>query len=187
MLPANRSQLARNTVVAALVGSACGALAGVWSVYRMPSVRTPVAQPQMTTEVISSTSSSSPPRKKAAEPIPVHVEAQPASASPAAVPASSLPARALNAPVAASALAAVNAQQVLERARALAQRADVKALVELRDAVVLRAAERGEENSAATKQQLDELDRDLAQARALRLKIDAMTFRKSASAPNPDR
>jgi hypothetical protein len=52
---------------------------------------------------------------------------------------------------------------------------------------VLRAAERGEENSAATKQQLDELDRDLAQARALRLKIDAVTFRKSASTPNPDR
>ena len=117
MLLANRSQLARNTVVAALVGSACGALAGVWSVYRMPSVRAPVVQPQMTTEVISSSSSSSPPRKKAAEPIPVRVEAQPASASPAAVPASSLPARALNAPVAASALPAVNAQQVLERAR----------------------------------------------------------------------
>jgi len=185
MLPANRSQLARNALIAALVGSACGALAGVWSVYRLPSVRTPVVQAQMTTEVISSSSSSPSPRVTTAEPVPVRGEAQPASASPPPVSVSTLPAPALDAPVAAS--AAVDAPDGLERARALAQRPDVKALVALRDAVVLKAAERGKVDSAATKRQLEEIDRYLAQARVLRLKIDAMTFRKSASAPNPDR
>ena len=65
----------------------------------------------------------------------------------------------------------------MARARALAQRPDVKALVALRESVVRRAAERGETGSAASKQQLDELDRYLEEARRLRLKLDAEEFR----------
>jgi hypothetical protein len=92
------------------------------------------------------------------------------------------PARALKPPVAPppSAAVAADAHDMMERARVLAQRPDVKALVALRESVIVRAAERGEQDSAETKQQLDELDRYLAEARALRLKIDALEFRKSA-------
>jgi len=183
----NRSRFIRNGVIAAIVGSTCGALAGVWSVHRLPTVRTPVAQVPATTAVVAS--SSTPPRAKAINEVPVRRDEYPAAT--AAVPVSSPPARAidapaaavpprpLNAPAAAShAATAADPLDVLERARALAQRPDVKALVALREGVARRAAERGEKDSAVTKQQIDELDRYLAEARALRLKIDALEFRK---------
>jgi glucose/arabinose dehydrogenase len=73
------------------------------------------------------------------------------------------------------------ADDVLERARALAQRPDVKALITLRENVVLRATARGEQDSPAAKAQLDALDRYLDEARMLRLKIDAAEFQKSGS------
>jgi len=173
----NRSVLVRNAAIAAVVGSTCGALAGVWSVSRRPAIRTPVAAVQTPTAVVASPST--PPRVKAAEPVSVRREAQPAA--PAAVPLAAPPPRALKAAVAApTAAASADPNDMLKRARALAQRPDVKALVALRESVVLRASDRGEKDSATTKQQLDELDRYLAEARALRLKIDALEFRKSA-------
>jgi hypothetical protein len=174
----------RKAVIAAIVGSTCGALGGAWSVYRLPAIRTPVAPVPTPTAVIASSSTS--PSVKGAKEVFVQREARPAVTAP--VPVSAPPARARTAPVAASnAALAADAQDVLERARALAQRPDVKALVALRENIVLRAAERGEKDSTATKQQLDELDRYLVEARALRLKIDALAFRKSASEPYPHR
>ena len=172
----NRLFLVRNAVIAAIVGSTCGALAGAWSVYRLPAIRTRVAPVPTPTAVIASSPTS--PRVKGAEEVSVQRAARPAATAP--VPVSVPPARARKAPVAASnTTVAADAQDVLERARALAQRPDVKALVALRENIVLRAAERGEKDSAATKQQLDDLDRYLAEARALRLKIDALAFQKS--------
>jgi hypothetical protein len=70
---------------------------------------------------------------------------------------------------------------VLQRARTLAQRPDVTALMALRDDVVLRAKERGIAGSSSVKGELDELDRRLTEARTLQLKLDAEEFRKADS------
>jgi len=72
-------------------------------------------------------------------------------------------------------------RDVLPRARALAQRPDVRALLELREGIVRRAAERGETESASTKDQLDDLDRYLTEARTLQLKLDAQALRASTA------
>jgi hypothetical protein len=55
----------------------------------------------------------------------------------------------------------------------------VKALVALRETTAQRAAERGESASAERNPVLAELDRDLAAARVLRLKLDADEFRNA--------
>jgi hypothetical protein len=70
---------------------------------------------------------------------------------------------------------------VLQRARTLAQRPDVTALMALRDDVVRRATVRGIAGSSAVKGQLDELDLRLNEARTLQLKLDAEEFRKADS------
>jgi hypothetical protein len=168
-----------NSVIAAIVGGTCGALAGVWSVYRLPAVGPPVAQAPTTTAVVAS--SPSPPRVTAAEDV-HEARAEPPAAT-TAVRAAARPAPARTPSVAAPDVAA--AGDVLGRARALAHRPDVTALIALRENFALSAAKRGEKDSAATKQQLEELDRYLAEARELRLKIDALEFRKSASEPAP--
>jgi len=66
----------------------------------------------------------------------------------------------------------------VERARALAARPDVSALVALRDDISRRAEERGEQESPATQQLLHEVDRYLAEARLRRLKLDGEALRK---------
>jgi hypothetical protein len=73
----------------------------------------------------------------------------------------------------------------VERARVLAQRPDVRGVVAVREEVLRRAEEAGEQEAPATKRQLDEIDRYLAQARVLRLKLDAAEFRKGAGDPVP--
>jgi hypothetical protein len=70
---------------------------------------------------------------------------------------------------------------VLERARTLARRPDVTALMALREDVVLRARERGIAGSSSVKSELNELDRRLTEARTLQLKLDAEEFRKADS------
>jgi hypothetical protein len=72
---------------------------------------------------------------------------------------------------------------VLERARTLARRPDVTALMALREDVVLRAKERGIAGSSSVKSELNELDRRLTEARTLQLKLDAEEFRKADSKP----
>jgi hypothetical protein len=74
-------------------------------------------------------------------------------------------------------------EHVLLRARTLAQRPDVTALMALRDEVVRRATERGIAGSSSVKGELDELDRRLNEARTLQLKLDAEEFRKADSKP----
>ena len=69
--------------------------------------------------------------------------------------------------------------QVLQRARSLASRPDVTALIALRDDVARRATERGIAASSSVKAELDELDLRLNEARLLRLKLDAEEFRKA--------
>ena len=73
--------------------------------------------------------------------------------------------------------------QVLQRARTLARRPDVTALMALRDDVVRRATERGIAGASSTKGELDEIDLRLNEARMLQLKLDAEELRKAASKP----
>jgi len=72
--------------------------------------------------------------------------------------------------------------QVLQRARTLARRPDVTALLALRDDVVRRATEHGLAGSSSVKDELDELDLRLNEARMLRLKLDAEELRKVSDA-----
>jgi hypothetical protein len=72
---------------------------------------------------------------------------------------------------------------VLQRARTLASRPDVTALMALREDVVRRATERGIAGSSSVKGELDELDLRLNEARTLQLKLDAEEFRKADSKP----
>jgi hypothetical protein len=76
-------------------------------------------------------------------------------------------------------------RDAVQRARVLAQRPDVRGVVALREEVLRRAEEAGEKESPKTKGQLDEIDRYLAEARVLRLKLDAAEFRKGAADPVP--
>ena len=75
--------------------------------------------------------------------------------------------------------AELDGQDVRLRARTLAARPDVKALVALRESVVRRAEERGETEAEASKQLLDDLDRYLEGARELRLKLDAEELQRA--------
>src|SRR5262245_16023626 len=170
----------RHVVLAALVGSTCGAAAGLWSVGQRskvaPVVQTPASGGVTGTPSISQDQKSASgstmrpdPQAVASTVQTIPPAAKPAAAEPSAThPSGSVPS---------SPSTGVDNQDVMARARSLAQRPDVKALVALRESVVRRAAERGETGSASSKQQLDELDRYLEEARLLRLKLDAQEFR----------
>jgi hypothetical protein len=80
-----------------------------------------------------------------------------------------------------------DSRDAVQRARVLAKRPDVKGLVALREEVLRLAEEAGEQESPATKGQLDEIDRYLTEARVLRLKLDAAEFRKGAADGIPPR
>jgi len=71
-------------------------------------------------------------------------------------------------------------EDLLQRAWSLAGRPDVKALVELRESVVQRTEERGEKESPETKRLLDEIDRYIAEARSLQLKLDALELKNTS-------
>jgi hypothetical protein len=151
----SRTRLIRNAVIAAIVGATCGAAVGLWSIRSWPPQVTAAVQ----TPPVSAVVASSP--------------AKPASDHDATVPI--LPKAQATPPQ--PPLKAGDDLSVLQRARALAQRPDVRALLELRESIVRRAAEGGETESAATRGQLDDLDRSLAEARTLQLKLDAGTPR----------
>jgi hypothetical protein len=115
----------------------------------------------------------------AGQPVPV-----PTKDVAAAMPAGISPVK----PAAAGALSeGDDDEHVKQRARSLAQRPDVNALLALRNGVSRRAEERGEKESAATKRLLDELDRYLTDARQLRLKLDREEFQKSTATPTRPR
>jgi hypothetical protein len=167
MFHLSRSPVVRNVVAAAVVGTAGGALAGLWSVRHERSKVAPV-QTSMKTAVVGSSSTS--PDQSATVPGAPKTPAASASGAPSTTAAAVAPTQPRPAD-----------EDLLQRARSLARRPDVKALVELRESLVQRAEERGEKESPETKRLLDEVDRYLAEARALRLKLDALEF-KNASA-----
>src|SRR5580765_2988430 len=125
--------VASRAIIAALVGIAAGAIAGVWS------LRQPAA---------SVTVSASPVAAPAATTLVTATEAARARSNPVPPPAD-------------------DDVQVVQRARALARRPDVTALMALRDDVVRRAAERGIADSSSIKSELDEIDLRLNEARLL--------------------
>jgi len=189
--------MVRHAAIAAIVGAASGVSAGLWSVHHTTPKVTPVAHTTVT-PVVARTSP--PPAAPSPATVPAKIVRSnpervvpPAASHPVATKgvAASAPAHApaTSGAIAAPPFRAAREEIVdpLQRARALAQRPDVKALVALRDSFVRRAEERGEAESEASKQQLEELDRYLAEARALRLKLDAEEFRKASADLNKPR
>jgi hypothetical protein len=204
----NRSLVVRHAAIAAVLGAIVGTSAGLWSVRHAPLKATPVmpvtsvtrvtpaaAVPHATGTPVIARPSAAPP---AADSSAAVARSRPAPGVPPAPshPVSTKSVVASASPTATNTAAAVASQSrpvrteivdPLGRARALAQRPDVKGLVALREGFIRRAEARGDANSAETKQQLEELDRYLAEARALRLKLDAEEFRKSSADLNKPR
>jgi hypothetical protein len=72
----------------------------------------------------------------------------------------------------------VESGDAVRRARELAQRPDVTALVALRAAVLRLAEEARRKDDPAIVRQIEAIDRYLSEARALRLRLDAAAIRK---------
>ena len=157
----------RNAVIAAIVGAACGAAAGLWSIHSWPPhVTAAVPTPRERAAVASLPAKPASLDQDKSVPIPPNTQAAPPQPPPPT-------------------LTAGDGRNVLQHARALAQRPDVRALLELREGIARLAAERGETESRATKGQLDQLDRYLTEARTLRLKLDRQALRASSAAASP--
>jgi hypothetical protein len=77
-------------------------------------------------------------------------------------------------------------QKLVQRARTLAEVPDVYALVALRESIIRGATERGEQESPPTQELIREVERYLAAARELRLKLDGEALRRD-EATNPVR
>jgi hypothetical protein len=177
-----RSHLIRNATIAALVGSTAGAIAGLWSVRdRADSV----AVSTTATGGNVAASPASPPtgaatgqsgqdpaaREGLSNSIAVATRGVVPSTTP---PASVRPGSTQN-----------DSQKVVQRARALAEVPDVYGLVTLREGISRRAADRGELESPATQELIRELDRYLADARRLRLKLDGEALRRDQTVKPP--
>jgi hypothetical protein len=162
----SRSRFIRNAVIAAIVGATCGAAAGLWSIHSWPPhVTAAVPAPRERVAVTSLPAKPASLNQDKSVPIPPNTQATPPQPPPT--------------------LTAGDGRNVLQQARALAQRPDVRALLELREGIARLAAERGETESRATKGQLDQLDRYLTEARTLRLKLDRQALRASSAAASP--
>jgi hypothetical protein len=144
----------RKALIAVVVGATCGAAAAYWS--------RPADNRHRLPTVVSAT-------------IPLAAPARPTGRPPAAPAA--LPPALQQRRIEPVTRAADETADPVQRARLLAQRPDVKGLVALREQMVRRAEEAGERESPATKVRLDQIDRYLAEARVLRLKLDAAEFR----------
>jgi hypothetical protein len=142
----------KKSLIAALIGSSCGAAAGYWT---SPAARAAIEAPAKV-EV---------PDVRAGV-MPVDVSA-PARSDQVSSPPISRP----GAPDVASG-------DALRRARELAQRPDVTALVALREAVLRRAEEAGRKDDPAIAREILAIDQYLLEARALRLRLDAAAIRK---------
>jgi hypothetical protein len=177
-------------MIAAIVGSIGGAAAGLWSVRRRTPTSAPAAQKPAASVVAGSPSASPAANAPSATLEPRVTQSVDAAVQPVPVPTKDV-AGAMPAEISPAKPAAVGSlsdgdddEHVLQRARALAQRPDVNALLALRDGASRRAAERGEKESAATRRLLDDLDRYLTEARQLRLKLDRDEFQKTIPTPN---
>jgi hypothetical protein len=145
----------KKSLMAALIGSSCGAAAGYWTSPARAAIEAPakVEVPDVRAGVM-----------------PVDVSA-PARSNQVSSPPISRP----GAPDVAS-------DDALRRARELAQRPDVTALVALREAVLRRAEEAGrKEDDPAIVREIQAIDQYLLDARALRLRLDAAAIRKGPS------
>jgi len=181
MRAASRAGVVPKAVIAAIVGSIAGGTAGVWSL-RHPTASVHVAEPIRATSPVATQPATTTPAPDiaaaSATPTPGRVAPTPQPIR-AGTNAAASPPKDAAAPVAPPETA--DEAHLSERARALARRPDVTALLALRDEVVRRAAERGTANSPPVKSVLDELDQRLNEARTLQLKLDAEEFRKADS------
>jgi hypothetical protein len=143
----------KKSLMAALIGSSCGAAAGYWAAPARAGIEAPA-----TVEVPDA-----------------HAGVAPAdvSASAQSVPPGKPP---TNGPGALD----VESGDAVRRAKELAQRPDVTALVSLREAVLSRAEAAGRKDDPATMREIEAIDRYLFEARALRLRLDAAAIRKGA-------
>jgi hypothetical protein len=179
----SRPHLIRNATIAALVGSTAGAAAGLWSVRDRT---TSVAVSPMSTGRNVAASSASPPTEAANSELGRDLTARDGLSNPIAVATKGVVPSAPPAAVVRSGSAQHDSQNVVQRARALAEVPDVSALVALRESISRRADERGEQESPATQELIREIDRYLADARRLRLKLDGEALRRDQAA-NPPR
>jgi hypothetical protein len=184
MSAANRTGLIRNAAIAAIVGSTVGGTIGLWSL-RHPAV----------TATTVTTAAPEAPNRPAVDVAAGSPQPHSQSLAPAAPltewrtpPVARLvqdPATATTSESAAtrspSAGTTADAAHVLERARALARRPDVAALIALREGVADQAAERGLAGSPSIKSELEELDQRLSEARTLQLQLDAEALRNADS------
>lgn len=179
----SRSHLIRNATIAVLVGSTAGAAAGVWSVRgRTASV---AVSPRSTGGDVAA-SSASPPTDAGSGELGRDLTARDGLASSVAVATKGVGQSTAPAAAARSGSAQNDSEKVVQRARAFAEVPDVYALVALRESVSRRADERGEPESPATQDLIREIDRYLAEARKLRLKLDGEALRRGQAA-NPPR
>jgi len=186
----------RDAVVAIVVGTGIGTTAALWMPREQAARSSPAvaAAPAEAPSTRAVTGTAGVQGKTAADTsrigIPaVHVEDRdagaPRTAAVAAAAAVPPPSATVAEPQVASARASAprvaDAEIDFNAARTLAQRADVMALIAMRERVAARAQEPGAQQSAAAiKQQLEQLDRYLADARARRLLLDAQEFRKAS-------
>ena len=139
------------TLLAALIGSSCGAAAGYWT---------------------------APARAAFEVPATVEVPGVRAGVAPVDVSAPARSNQVSDPPISRPGAPDVASGDALRRARELAQRPDVTALVALREAVLRRAEEAGRKDDPAIVREIQAIDRYLFEARALRLRLDAAAIRK---------
>ena len=141
----------KKSLMAALIGSSCGAAAGYWT----PPARAAIEAP----------ATAGIPDARAGV-VPVDVS-PPALSDQAGKPPTSQP-------------GAIDVEpgDAARRAKELAQRPDVTALVSLREAVLRRAEAAGRKDDPSTMREIEAIDRYLFEARALRLRLDAAAIRK---------
>ena len=178
----SRSHLIRNVTIAALVGSTAGAAAGLWSVRDRT---TSVAASPMATGGDVAASSASPPADAASGQLRRDLTARDGLSNSIAVATNGVVPSTAPAAVVRSGSAQNDSQKVVQRARALAEVPDVYALVALRESISRRADERGEQESPATQELIREIERYLAEARRLRLKLDGEALRRDQAANAP--
>ena len=140
----------KKSLLAALIGSSCGAAAGYWTAPARAAFEAPA-----TVEV--------PGVRAGMAPVDVSAPARPDQVSSPAISRPAAP--------------DVESGDAVRRARELALRPDVTGLVALREAVLRRAEETGRKDPAIVRE-IQEIDRCLFEARALRLRLDATAIRK---------
>jgi hypothetical protein len=177
-----RSRLIRNATIAALVGSTLGAVAGVWSVRdRTGGV---AVSPRSAGGNVAASPAAPPPEAASGQSGRDLAAGDGSNSTPVAtkgvVPPTMPVTNARSDPP------QNDRQKLVQRARTLAEVPDVYALVALRESIIRGATERGEQESPPTQELILEVERYLAAARELRLKLDGEALRRD-QATNPVR